>query len=392
MPIIPQFFAVRRRRSEHLVKDMCPCALSLWEAPGIYHGVYAYLGSYYVATSMHLSAGKQLLVVMNLALVRVRRNGVLLTSPPNRGCVPQLQLFSGGIYHHKSRTYQEGGHRAPAPSHVLQLRLSRLCIFLTRDRCPGPLHGVYYGICHVWADGLVCGELSYPHTYGRYPGQPCATKIDESGPSPIHFSKLHQGMWTCILLVPPTGHYSRRTEGPKHYIPLGYQITDTLVLSLLHQMYLSTSDVVQRCPWQAPVIQWSSLLDTQRDWCTPRLSVPEVSSGSSASDKSPCSLVIPMQRHFIRCFGAIQTVQAAYDSRRTFPMWIDCDPTAGRCCLYRGIYLRDLPVQEVAPHLLPAWHITGGRWLLSWGRMMRGLSIKRSAAFKKFDLSVRLLW
>lgn len=75
-----------------------------------------------------------------------------------------------------------------------------------------------------------------------------STKIDESGPSPIHFSKLHQGMWTCILLVPPTGHYSRRTEGPKHYIPLGYQITDTLVLSLLHQMYLSTSDVVQRCP------------------------------------------------------------------------------------------------------------------------------------------------
>ena len=26
----------------------------------------------------------------------------------------------------------------------------------------------------------------------------------------------------------------RRTEGPKHYIPLGCQITDTLVLSLLH--------------------------------------------------------------------------------------------------------------------------------------------------------------
>ena len=31
MPIILQFFAVRRRRSEHLAKDMCSCALSLRE-------------------------------------------------------------------------------------------------------------------------------------------------------------------------------------------------------------------------------------------------------------------------------------------------------------------------------------------------------------------------
>ena len=57
-----------------------------------------------------------------------------------------------------------------------------------------------------------------------------------------------------------------------------------------------------------------------------------------------------------------------------------------------GMNQRGLLVQEVAPHLLPVCHITCGRWLLSWGRMMREQSVKRSAASKDFDLSASILW